>query len=148
MSENREPLNTENRLLAALAHGSVVMQGLGLLVGVLVYITQREKSRYAAFQALQAAVYQLINLIILGVLWVVWGAFYTVGIMSMFNMPRNANPPPLFFVSLGTSLIPIVFMLLVDVYGLWAAFRAWQGREFRYPVLGGWLDRSGLWGSQ
>jgi len=37
---------------------------LGILVDVLVYITQRDQSRYVAFQALQAAVYQLLNLII------------------------------------------------------------------------------------
>ena len=61
---NDERLSVENRLLAALAHGSVFAQGIGILVGVLVYITQREKSRYAAFQALQAAVFQLISLII------------------------------------------------------------------------------------
>jgi len=38
----QENINTENRLLAALAHGSVVTQGLGILVGVVVYVTQRE----------------------------------------------------------------------------------------------------------
>ena len=42
---NQENKSTENRLLAALAHGSVVAQGIGVLVGVVVYITQREKSR-------------------------------------------------------------------------------------------------------
>lgn len=45
-----ENKSTENRLLAALAHGSVVAQGLGILVGVLVYISQRDKSRWVAFQ--------------------------------------------------------------------------------------------------
>lgn len=145
MSDNRENLTTENRLLAALAHGTVVIQGLGLLVGVLVYITQRDKSRYAAHQALQAAVYQLVNLIIIGALWVIWGVFYAVSIMSMVNLPRNAGPSPMFMTSLEAALIPLVLMLGVDVYGLWAALCTWKGRDFRYPLLGGWLDRSGLW---
>ena len=145
MSDNREVPNTENRLLAALAHGSVVMRGLGLLVGVVIYVTQREKSRFAAFQALQAAVYQLVNMILIGVLWVIWGFFYAAMISTMFNMQRNAQPPAGFFVVLGASAIPLALMLVVDVYGLWAALRTWQGHEFRYPLLGGWLDRSGLW---
>ena len=145
MSDNRETLTTENRLLAALAHGSVVIQGVGLLVGVLVYVTQRDKSRYAAFQALQAAVYQLVNLILIGVLWVLWAAFYTLSITSMLSQPRMAAPPPIFLVSLGSMLIPFGLMLLVDLFGLWGAVRSWQGKEFRYPLLGGWLDRSGLW---
>lgn len=145
MSDNHEIPNTENRLLAALAHGSVVVQGLGLLVGVLVYITQREKSRYAAFQALQAAVYQLLNMILIGVLWAIWGVFYAVAISGMFSLSRNAAPPPGFFITLGASGIPLVLMLLVDICGLWGALRTWQGKDFRYPLLGGWLDRSGLW---
>jgi hypothetical protein len=49
-----ESISTENRLLAALAHASAAAQGIGVLVGVLVYISQRDKSRYAAFQGLQA----------------------------------------------------------------------------------------------
>ena len=145
MSETRETLTTENRLLAALAHGSVVVQGFGLLVGVPVYVSQRDKSRYAAHQALQAAVYQLVNLIIIGALWVIWGVFYAFSITTMFNQPRDATPPPMFMVSLGATLVPLVLMLGVDVFGLWAALSTWRGRDFRYPLLGGWLDRSGLW---
>ena len=45
----QEEKGVEARLLAALAHGSAVAQGIGILVGVLVYVTQRDKSRFAAF---------------------------------------------------------------------------------------------------
>ena len=48
--------SVENRLLAALAHGAIFAQGIGILVGVLVYINQRDQSRYTTFQALQAAI--------------------------------------------------------------------------------------------
>jgi hypothetical protein len=47
----------EERLLAAIAHGSVVANGLGILVGVVIYLTQNEKSPYAARQGIQAAIY-------------------------------------------------------------------------------------------
>ncbi len=147
--EMQEQLRTENRLLAALAHGSVAMQGLGVLVGVVIYVTQRDKSRYTAFQALQAAVYQLVNGIIIGALWVVWGAFYAISVIGLLNMPNTgATPPPQFFIALGSMMIPFALMLIVVIYGLWAAIRTWQGREFRYPVLGGWLERSGLWNAK
>jgi len=33
--------SAETRLLAAVAHGSFVAQGLGILVGVLIYVTQQ-----------------------------------------------------------------------------------------------------------
>ena len=72
MASQTQTPNVESRLLAALAHGSVVAQGLGLLVGVVVYTNQRDRSRYAAFQALQAAIYQLISLIIVVGIWIAW----------------------------------------------------------------------------
>ena len=140
--------NTENRLLAALAHGSVVTQGIGILVGVMVFITQRDKSREAAFQGLQAAVYQLVNLIIAIVMWVIWGIFYGLSMIPLFiqaDANPDAAPPAIFWIAMLTMIIPLLYMALVGVYGLWGALRTWQGQDFRYPLIGGWLEKSGLW---
>jgi len=52
--------SSDERLMAAIAHGSVVVTGPGIVVGVLIWLTQKEKSPYAAAQAMQAAVYQLL----------------------------------------------------------------------------------------
>jgi uncharacterized Tic20 family protein len=148
MSENRASLSVEERLLAALSHGSILAQGVGLLVGVLVYVTQREKSRYAAFQALQAAVFQLINLIIVMGLWLVWGVFYGLSMIPLIRLSEtapDAPPPPIFWWGLGSMVLPFAVMVVVGLVGLWGALRSWQGREFRYPLLGAWLERSGLW---
>jgi uncharacterized Tic20 family protein len=144
----QENKNTENRLLAALAHGSVVAQGVGILVGVVVYITQRDKSRYAAFQGLQAAVYQLINLIIVIGLWLVWGVLYGLSIIQLIRLGDDAEPPAFFWIILISMVIPIIYMVLISLYGLWGALRTWQGRDFRYLLIGGWLERSGLWNSE
>lgn len=145
---NQENINTENRLLAALAHGSVVAQGIGILVGVLVYIFQRDKSRYAAFQALQAAVYQLINLIIIMGLWIVWGIFYALSMIPLIQQIEtnpDAAPPAIFWISMGSMVIPLFYMFLITLYGLWGAVRTWQGKDFRYLLIGSWLEKSGLW---
>jgi uncharacterized membrane protein len=148
---DRENKNTENRLLAALAHGSVVAQGIGILVGVLVYITQRDKSRYAAFQALQAAVFQLINLIITIGLWVFWGACYGISMIPLIvQMDANpdAAPPAIFWISMLGMVIPLFYMMVVGLYGLWGAVRTWQGKDFRYLLIGSWLEKSGLWNGE
>ena len=144
----QENISTENRLLAALVHGSVVTQGLGILVGVFVYITQREKSHYAAFQGLQAAVYQLVNLIIVIGMWVVWGIFYGLSILSLIKLEEtnpDAAPPAIFWIAMISMVIPLIYMVLVGLYGLWGALRSWQGKDFRYLIIGNWLDKSGLW---
>ena len=139
---------TENRLLAALAHGSVVTQGIGILVGVMVFITQRDKARETAFQGLQAAVYQLVNLIIAIVMWVIWGIFYGLSMIPLFiqaDANPDAAPPAIFWIAMLTMIIPLIYMALVGLYGLWGALRTWQGQDFRYPLIGGWLEKSGLW---
>jgi uncharacterized Tic20 family protein len=147
MSQKQEGLTTENRLLAALTHAAVITQGLGLLAGVIVYVTQREKSRWAAFQALQAAVYQLITLLVVVGLWIVWGIFYAVSMIPMIQHPEMYQdaPPPIFWIGMGSMVVPFLFMLIFGVYGLWGALQTWQGKDFRYVLIGGWLERSGLW---
>ena len=144
----QENKSTENRLLAALAHGSVVTQGLGILVGVVVYITQREKSLYAAFQGLQAAVFQFVNLIIIIGMWVVWGVFYGLSILSLIKIEEtnpDAAPPVIFWIAMISMVIPLIYMVLVGLYGLWGALRTWQGKDFKYLIIGGWLEKSELW---
>jgi uncharacterized Tic20 family protein len=146
MAENKSTQHSvEARLLAALAHGSVVVQGIGLIVGIVVYVNQREKSRFAAFQALQAAVFQLIGMIVIVGLWLVWGVFYGLSMIPLVNMGETDVLPPIFWISMGSMVIPFLAMIVIGAYGLWAAIRTWQGRDFRYPILGSWLERSGLW---
>ena len=145
---NQEHKNAENRLLAALAHGSVVAQGIGILVGILVYLTQREKSRYVAYQGLQAAVYQLINLIIVIGLWLAWGILYGLSMIPLIMQAEknpDAAPPAIFWISMLLMVIPLVYMVLVGMYGLWGAVQTWQGKDFKYLLLGNWLEKSGLW---
>lgn len=145
MSQKEEVRTTENRLLAALAHGAVITQGLGLLAGVIVYVNQREKSRWAAFQALQAAVYQLITLLVTIGIWIVWTIFYIMSFIPLIQLPEGDAPPPIFWIGIGSMVIPLAIMLLFGLYGLWGALKTWQGKDFRYAIIGGWLERSGLW---
>lgn len=145
---DQENKSIENRLLAAIAHGSVVAQGIGILVGVIVYITQREKSRYVAYQGLQAAVYQLINLIITIGMWVVWGVLYglsMIPLMMQVETNPDAAPPAIFWISMMLMVIPFIYMVLVGLYGLWGAVRTWQGKDFKYLLIGNWLEKGGLW---
>ncbi len=90
--ESKIEHSTEARLLAALAHASVMLQGIGLLVGVVVYVNQREKSVYAAFQGLQAAVYQLVAIIIVINAWLAWTIFYFLTFILCSN---SLKPTPM-----------------------------------------------------
>jgi uncharacterized Tic20 family protein len=152
MSENEivtQEHSSEARLLAALSHASVVAEGLGVLVGVIVYVTQREKSKYAAFQALQAAIFQLIGVGAMITCWVCWTIGFSVALIPMTSVPTPADQTPAgFWILMGTMLIPFAVMGVWALYGLWGAVRTWQGKDFRYIGIGAALERTGLWNGE
>ena len=59
--EDLQEITSDERIWAALAHGSVILFGFGAVVPVGVWIAQREKSTWVSFQALQALFYNLLQ---------------------------------------------------------------------------------------
>jgi uncharacterized Tic20 family protein len=129
---------TEERLLAAIAHGSVVANGLGILVGVVIFLTQKEKSPYAARQGIQAAIYQLFGFIAMIALWIIWGFFYALTFIPIIQNPDlyQDAPPPIFWIGMASMVVPLAFMIVWGLYGLWGALQCWRGREFNYWLIG------------
>ncbi|MBN1811378.1 MAG: DUF4870 domain-containing protein [Anaerolineae bacterium] len=130
--------SSDERLMAAIAHGSVVLTGPGIAVAVLIWLTQKEKSAYAAAQAMQAAVYQLLGTIAVMGLWVAYSVFVTVALIPVFQDPAQYENtlPPLFGPSMASMIIPFVVMVIWWLYGLWGAFQCWRGETFRYVLIG------------
>jgi uncharacterized Tic20 family protein len=144
MSANETQPSADERVTAALAHGMVIAYGLGAVGAVVIWLLQKEKSRYVAFQALQAAVYQLVGLLVYIIGWSCWGCLYGLSFIPMIanaEKYKDATPPIFFFISLGLMAVPLGLMGLWMLYGLWGALRAFQGRDFRYIVLGRMLER-------
>jgi uncharacterized Tic20 family protein len=145
MSANETKPSTEERVMAAIAHCLViVVYGLGAVGAVVIWLLQKEKSKYVAFQALQAAVYQLVGLLVQLIGWSCWGCLYGLSFIPMIanaEKYKEAPPPIFFFISLGLMVLPLGLMGLWMLYGLWGALRAFQGRDFRYIVLGRMLER-------
>jgi len=145
MSANETKPSAEERVTAALAHGVVIVAyGLGAVGAAVIWLLQKEKSKYIAFQALQAAVYQLVGLLVYIIGWSCWGCLYGLSFIPMIanaEKYKDAPPPVFFFISLGLMVVPLGLMGLWMLYGLWGALRAFQGRDFRYIVLGRMLER-------
>lgn len=141
--------NSDERTLASLAHASILLGLLtngigGIGAALVVWITQRKKSAYVAFQSLQALVYQVVTFILVFTLLGCWGLVW----MLMILPPLIANPaaydtapPPSMWVGLALMVVPLGFWVLTKAYGLWGALRSFQGRDFRYLLIGRWLER-------
>jgi len=140
--------NQDERVLAALAHGSILLGVLtsgvgGIGAALLIWLTQREKSAYATFQALQAVVYQVVTILVNGAVWTCWGLAW----MAMLLPPLFANPsayekaPPAgLWIGLLLMVVPAGISVLTVLYGLWGAVRCWGGHDFRYAIIGRWLE--------
>lgn len=144
---NVQTTTQEERMLAALAHGSVLLgsftSGLGGMVAALViWLVEREKSAYAAGQALQALVYQVITFALMMFAWCCWGLLWMLLILvPIWNNPTayESTPPAEMWIGLALMAIPLAFMVLVTFYGLYAGVRCLQGHDFRYALIGRWL---------
>jgi uncharacterized Tic20 family protein len=147
----------DERILAALAHASVILPLWGLIGALIIWATQREKSRLVRFQALQGAAYQL-TLVLCGFLCL---ACYMCSFLGTFLVPIAATPLGLLAAEGGSEinivglLLPMLSMFVPFVvvgvlalvalafvlYGLYGAVQVLQGHDFRYVIIGPRLER-------
>lgn len=127
------PSTTRERLLAALAHSTILLLGAGTAVPLVVWNNQRNRSPYAARQALQALWWQsLLGIYFQMVLLAACLVF--IGVNS-----RTAQPSAAFMLWLAVGMA-----VLIGVYvlvGLAAAVACLAGRDFAYPFLGPGIRR-------
>lgn len=147
MNEAETPTPDE-RLMSALAHISVLLPLMGVIAPIVIYITQKEKSRYIAFQSLQAMTYQFV--IIIG--WFLsWGCYMCsfFGIFGglMLAAATEASVPEeamVLFTGLSPLLVLGAIMIIgfaFIIYGVVGAFNAFQGKPFRYLLIGDRVER-------
>ena len=155
--EPRTVPTRDDLTMAALAHASILVTfiigvgsgGLGAILGVLIplaiWYSYRDKSVYTANQALHATVYQVacvlavlalavVGAILVVVGWTVSGALAAV-IIGLCLMPFALLVTLLFVIAI--LVLPIVQL----VYGLYAAYETYQGRDFRYRWVADWVDQ-------
>jgi uncharacterized Tic20 family protein len=137
----------DERVMAAMAHATIIFSAAGLIGSLIIWGTQKEKSEFLAFQALQAAVYHLLMLLaglLAGVLYVC--SFLGMPITTLLVAPFDEGAALcLPFLPL-TCVLGILFLVLLAWlayvgYGLYGALSVLQGRDFRYVFLGPWLER-------
>lgn len=140
--------NQDERVMAALAHVAAILPLMGVIAPIIIWVTQREKSRYVAFQALQAVAYQLSMI----VAWMIGMGCYFCSFFAMFlSIPlassSGTTPPVNTLFSLG-FIIPFLVLGLIFlgvfafmVYGIVGAINAFQGKPFGYVFIGQRVER-------
>jgi len=130
----------EERLMAASAHGSCALPFLGMLVSLEIWITQRKWSRFVAFHALQALLYQQLCGTVL-LLLSFPGAILIPFWLWMVLLGESAQALAVLTTLLALWLVLLmVAAILLPVPGLLAAAAILRGRDVRIPLVGRRLE--------
>jgi uncharacterized Tic20 family protein len=130
----------EDRLMAALAHASVLLFGMGLVAAIVLWVTQRERSRYVAVQALQAVIYHLAGFGLFVAGMGCWMALYLATLIPVMAAPEEPASLWIFMVATLLMFVPFLQMGLWIAGGLWGAVRCLRGHDFRYAIIGRWVE--------
>ena len=121
---------------AMIAHLSILLNlftgFLGPILALIIYLVYKDRSRYIAYQSLQATIFQLFVWVgvglVIGAMWLITAALSIV-LIGLLCIP---------FTLLGT-----IFLLFVPVaslvYGVYAAVKCSNGEDFRYWLVGDWV---------
>lgn len=148
----------DDRVVAALAHA------LGPFIAIIVWATQKDKSPFVAFQSLQALIYHLTGFVgaLLGMacymcsfVGLFGGMFVFIPLTALGTSATTGGSEAVqgfaaligFLISMVIMIAPFLLIALFGLaalafllYGLWAAFSVFQGKDFRYVVIGRWLE--------
>lgn len=125
---------SEDKILSGIAHLGILLNWVGAIGVLIIYLTQKDKSSFVGDHAKQALGYQICVLILFSVLNIFFvGRF--VGGMLMRNhwmFPFNTG------FSTG-GLLGLLYLAAV-IYAIVASIKAFSGDKFQYAVIGDFVD--------
>lgn len=131
-----QPLSpADERTWAMLAHLSVLLNlvtgFLGVGAALLIYLIYKDRSRYVAYQAMQAFLMQLLlwagGGVLIGIMWAVVGALSAI-LVGILLIP----------IALLLTPILLVFPLIALGYGVYGSIETSNGKDFRYWLISDW----------
>ena len=122
--------------MAALSHTAMILPYIGIVVPLGIWISQRDKSNWLRFQALQALVFQVLQFVIMTLV-----ACFLIPLILSMMISTAENPDTIFGSLFIIQLLPFLFWALLILLGLFAGVMCAFGRDFHYPILGRILTR-------
>ncbi len=153
MNAQSEAPTQDDRILAALAHVTALLPFMGVLAPVVIWATQKDKSPYVSFQALQAVAYQLTMILawFVGIGCYMCSFFMTFGGLMAEGLGQSPDGSPNILGGIAGMLafaMPFLVMGLMFVgggafilYGLVGAVQTLRGKAFRYIIIGARLEQ-------
>lgn len=135
---------TEERIWAVISHLSALAFGMGLLLPVIGWSEQRQKSKYASFQCLQALGYQSLGYTVWLLSYLVLMVVFLIMMVIMVGIFGEGGRNIDVFTGVWTTVFLAVILISLGTYLILpviAAVSCALGRDYRYPVMGNRLAR-------
>ena len=142
--EKVETVDQNDRIMAALAHVTALLPMMGVIAPIVIWATQKDKSEFVGFQALQAVVYQITMIVFyfLSMALYMCSFFGLFATMPFFDTSSPGVPPVMFgaFLPFAIMGVMLIGFLIFVVYGVVATVSILSGKDFRYIVIGKRLE--------
>lgn len=135
-----EKLESDEKLMSLLSHLSIVIPNIGIIAPIVIWITQKNKSKFIRFNAIQAIFFQLVFFILI-MLSVFIGLILMLISLPIITKNPDAAPGILFWVSMGVMNLYFPFWLIFSIYAVVAAIRSFKGKMFRYIIIGKLVEK-------
>lgn len=138
--EINQEITSDDKLLAMLSHISVFLGGI--ILPIIIWATQKDKSRFIRFHSLQAIFYQLaFAVIIMAFVFIMILIFIGSGIgMGIFNeseYAREKSMPVAMIVMLIIFYGGIFLAAFAGIgYAIYVAIKAFKGNLIKIPIIG------------
>ncbi|MCC6866162.1 MAG: DUF4870 domain-containing protein [Ignavibacteria bacterium] len=131
-------LQGDEKMLALFSHLSLFLGGI--ILPVIFWATNRDKSKFVTFHSLQALWFHLayIALIIVWVLlFVVIAIVGGVGI-GMFSHAAGSKEMPVIFMIMMAAFYLMLFAIIFGAigYSIYMGVKSYQGNLVKYPIIG------------
>ena len=133
-------ISKEEKLMALLSHLSIFIPNIGILALIIIWVTNKEKSNFVRFNALQAIFFQLIFFILM-MLFIFVGIILMLIAIPWFDLSSNAEPGILFFLSMVFMFMYFPLWIIFGIYAVVASAKSFKGRIFKYAIIGRIIER-------
>ncbi len=135
-----EKLKSDEKLMSLLSHLAIVIPNIGIIAPIVIWVTQKDKSKFVRFNAIQAIFFQLVFFVLIML------SIFTGLILMFFSLPfitknPDAAPGILFWVSMGVMNLYFPLWLIFSIYAAVAAIRSFKGKIFRYIIIGRFVEK-------
>ena len=130
-----EKIKSDDKLMSILSHLAILIPNIGILAPIVIWLTQKEKSKFVRYNAVQAIFFQLLFFILL-----MLSLFIGIRLMAISlifaNVSSGGEPGTFFWVSMGVMNLYFPLWCFFSIYAIVAAVKSYRGKIFRYLIIG------------